>query len=164
MSFVLVLNCDYTPLNVTTWNRGFSLVNSGKAEIIKEDENPIISGFKTFVRPLIIRLLNYIKYHIKTIKVSRNRVFRRDNHQCVYCGAKKDLTIDHVIPKSRGGKNDWFNLVTSCSKCNLKKADRTPEEAKMKMIHKPYAPTVINENKKLYLVWSEYQKSFILQK
>lgn len=161
MSVVLVLNYDYTPLNVTSWTRGFTLVHTGKAEIIKPDNNPITSGYKTYVRPLIIRLLNYIRYHIKTLKVNRSRIFKRDNHQCVYCGSKKDLTLDHVIPKSRGGKNDWFNLVASCSKCNLKKADRTPEEAKMKMMQKPYAPTVINENKTLHNVWTEYQKSFI---
>lgn len=161
MNNVLVLNYDYTPLNVTSWTRGFTLVYTGKAEIVKSDQDPIMSGYKSYVRPLIIRLLNYIRYHIKTLKVNRNRIFKRDNHQCVYCGSKKDLTLDHVIPKSRGGKNDWFNLVASCSKCNLKKADRTPEEAKMKMIHKPYAPTVINENKLLHNVWNEYQKSFI---
>jgi CRISPR/Cas system Type II protein with McrA/HNH and RuvC-like nuclease domain len=160
MSVVLVLNYDYTPLNTTSWNRGFTLVHTGKAEIIKSDKDPIISGYKTYVRPLIIRLLNYIRYHIKTLKVNRNRIFKRDNHQCVYCGAKRDLTLDHVIPKSRGGKNDWFNLVTSCSKCNLKKANRTPEEAKMNMIQKPYAPTVINENKTLHSVWNEYKESF----
>jgi hypothetical protein len=161
MSVVLVLNYDYTPLNTTSWNRGFTLVNTGKAEIIKSDKYPIISGYKTYIRPLIIRLLNYIRYHIKTLKVSRNRIFKRDNHQCVYCGAKRDLTLDHVIPKSRGGKNDWFNLVTSCSKCNLKKANRTPEEAKMNMIQKPYAPTVISEDKRLHSLWNEYKESFL---
>ncbi len=120
MSNVLVLNYDYTPLNVTSIRRGFVLVDKGKAEIVKSDENPISAGYKTFVRPLIIRLLNYIKHKTRTIRASRPRIYKRDHYQCVYCGSNKDLTLDHVIPKSRGGGNEWTNLVTSCFKCNLR--------------------------------------------
>jgi 5-methylcytosine-specific restriction endonuclease McrA len=69
--------------------------------------------------------------------------------------------LDHVIPKSRGGKNDWTNLVTSCFKCNLKKADKTPEEARMKMKHKPFAPTLVGESVTIQKVWSEFQQTFI---
>jgi 5-methylcytosine-specific restriction endonuclease McrA len=162
MSVVLVLNCDYTPLNLTTAKRGFVLVHKGKAEVIQSDTHPIQGGYNTYIRPLIIRLLNYIKYHTKKLKINRNRIYRRDNYQCVYCGSKKELTLDHVIPKSKGGPNDWENLVTSCSKCNIKKADRTPEEAKMKMSHQPYVPTLIDENKILKNLWTDYQKSFII--
>jgi len=161
MKNVLVLNYDYTPLNVTSFQRGFILVSKGKAEVIKSDENPISAGFKTYVRPLIIRLLNYIKYHTRGLRPNRNRIYRRDGHECVYCGSKKELTIDHVIPKSKGGKNDWINLVTSCFKCNLKKADRTPEEAKMIMRKKPFEPTLLNENTHVQTIWSDYQNSFI---
>lgn len=158
---VLVLNFDYTPLNVTSYRRGFILVDKGKAEIVKSDENPIVCGFKTYVRPVIIRLLNYIKYHTRTLRANRNRIYKRDGNQCIYCGSKKDLTLDHVIPKSKGGKNDWINLVTSCFKCNLKKRDRTPEEAKMKMNHKPFAPTLINENVTIQNIWNDFQNSFV---
>lgn len=161
MNLVLVLNADYTPLNTTSYQRGVILVIKGKAEVIKSDVNPILSGIKSYVRPLIIRLLNYIRYHSKTLKINRNRVFKRDNYQCVYCGSKKELTLDHVIPKSKGGKNEWTNLVTSCSKCNIKKADRTPDQAKMKMSHNPYVPTLIDENKTLKQVWNDFQNSFI---
>lgn len=161
MGLVLVLNADYTPLNLTTARRGFILVDKGKAEIVKSDETPIAAAFKTYVRPLIIRLLNYIKYHTKKLKINRNRIFKRDNHQCVYCGSRKDLTLDHVIPKSRGGANDWTNLVTSCSKCNVKKADKTPEEARMKMSHKPFEPTLISENKTVLSLWKDFQNSFL---
>jgi hypothetical protein len=117
MSNVLVLNYDYTPLNLTSTRRGFVLVDKGKAEIIKSDENPINVGFTTYVRPLIIRLLSYIKFNRKTTKVNRNRIYKRDNYECVYCGSNKQLTLDHVIPKSRGGLNEWTNLVTCCFKC-----------------------------------------------
>jgi CRISPR/Cas system Type II protein with McrA/HNH and RuvC-like nuclease domain len=160
MSVVLVLNCDYTPLNLTTFKRGFVLVHKGKAEIVKSDDNPITAGYNTFIRPLIIRLLNYITHHTKKLKISRNRIYRRDSYQCVYCGSRKELTLDHVLPKSRGGGNDWDNLVTSCAKCNIKKANRTPEEAKMKMSHKPYTPTLVDENKSVKLIWDEYTQSF----
>jgi len=161
MSGVLVLNYDYTPLNVTSFKRGFILVDKGKAEVVKSDENPIVTGYKTYVRPLIIRLLNYIKHHSRTLRANRNRIYKRDGHQCVYCGSKKELTLDHIIPKSRGGSNDWTNLVTSCLKCNLKKANRTPEEAKMVMRVKPYTPTLISENSGIQNIWNEYQKSFV---
>ena len=161
MSNVLVLNFDYTPLNVTSIRRGFVLVDKGKAEIVKSDENPITSGYNTYVRPLIIRLLKYIKHHVRTLRASRPRIYKRDNYECVYCGSKKDLTLDHVLPKSRGGGNDWTNLVTSCFKCNLKKGNKTPDEARMFMKQKPFVPTIVGENQSVQKVWNEYQKSFV---
>ena len=161
MSNVLVLNFDYTPLNVTSIRRGFVLVDKGKAEIVKSDENPITSGYNTYVRPLIIRLLKYIKHHVRTLRASRPRIYKRDNYECVYCGSKKDLTLDHVLPKSRGGGNDWTNLVTSCFKCNLKKGNKTPDEARMFMRQKPFVPTLVGENQSVQKVWNEYQKSFV---
>jgi hypothetical protein len=161
MSTVLVLNYDYTPLNVTSIRRGFVLVDKGKAEVIKSDELPIVTGYKTYVRPLIIRLLKYIKHHVRTLRASRPRIYKRDHYQCVYCGSNKDLTLDHVMPKSRGGGNEWTNLVTSCFKCNLRKGNRTPEEAKLTMTQKPFVPTLVNENASVQKVWNEYQKSFV---
>lgn len=161
MSTVLVLNYDYTPLNVTSIRRGFVLVDKGKAEVIKSDELPIVAGYKTYVRPLIIRLLKYIKHHVRTLRANRTRIYKRDNYECVYCGSKKDLTLDHVVPKSKGGGNEWTNLVTSCFKCNLKKGSKTPEEAKMVMKHKPFTPTLVSEHSSVQKVWNEYQKSFV---
>ena len=160
MEQVLVLNFDYSPLNVTTIQRGFNLVYKGKAEIIKSDIKEIVSSTKKFVRPLIIRLLSYIKFHKRAYRANRTRIYKRDGYECVYCGSKKSLTLDHVIPKSRGGENTWENLVTSCFKCNLKKGSKTPEEARMSMKHRPFAPTLVNENGILNKVWNDYQKSF----
>lgn len=156
MNNVLVLNYDFTPLNITSFKRGFVLVTKGKAEIIKSDENPIMSCYKTYIRPLIIRLLNYIKYSVKSIKPSRNRIYKRDGNRCVYCGSSKELTIDHVLPKSRGGGNGWLNLATSCIKCNLKKGNKTPEEANMVMINKPFVPKIVDENKVISEVWEDF--------
>jgi 5-methylcytosine-specific restriction endonuclease McrA len=98
---------------------------------------------------------------MKGVRVNRNRIFKRDGHECVYCGSKKDLTLDHVIPKSRGGGNTWTNLVTSCFKCNVRKSNRTPDEAKMVMRSIPYVPTLMNENKALNKVWDDFKQSFI---
>lgn len=160
MSSVLVLNFDYTPLNTTSVGRGFVLVDKGKAEIVKSDETPIVGGYRTYVRPLIIRLLKYIKHFTRVMRVNRSRIYKRDGYECVYCGSKKELTLDHVLPKSRGGTNEWTNLVTSCMKCNRKKSNRTPEEAKMNMRISPYVPQIMYENINLLNVWNEYQNSF----
>lgn len=156
---VLVLNYDFTPLNVTTFRRGFILVDKGKAEVVRSDDKPITNGYKTFVRPLIIRLLKYIKYYTKNVSPTRNRIYKRDGNQCVYCGSKKQLTIDHLIPKSRGGKNEWTNLATCCFKCNIKKADRTPEEANMKLNVIPYVPQILVEHTMLTKIWNEFKSS-----
>ncbi len=162
MNKVLVLNSDYTPINVTSVVRGFVLVSKGKAEILKSDENPIVAGYQKFVKPVIIRLLNYVKYRIKNLKINRSRLFKRDSSQCVYCGSKKNLTVDHVIPKSRGGDNSWTNLVTCCSPCNRKKGNKTPEEANMKLSIKPYEPALFSDiiNPTISDIWLEFQKIY----
>jgi len=128
MNKVLVLNSDYTPINVTTAFRGFILVTKGKAEILKSAETPIITDTDIYERPVIIRLLNYVKYRIKSIRFNRQRLFCRDGHKCCYCGNTKNLTIDHVIPKSKGGKNSWDNLAITSSKINRLKNDMTIDE------------------------------------
>lgn len=161
MDRVLVLNADYTPLNVTSSQRGFKLVFKGKAEVLKSSDNPIYTGYQNFVRPLIIRLLKYVKYRVRNIRVNRNRIYRRDGGECVYCGSTKQLTLDHVIPKSKGGKNTWSNLVTCCHKCNLYKADRNPQEAGMNMRTKPYEPSLFSDvlNNSIERVWIDYKSS-----
>lgn len=160
METVLVLNYDYTPLNVTTLRRGFVLVDKGKAEILREYENPIVTTVGNFVRPLIIRLLRYINYHKKKdLKMSRLKIYQRDGYKCVYCGTHKKLTIDHVMPKSRGGLNTWENMVTCCFDCNSKKGNKTPQEAGMKMSVKPYKPSVFSELVvgKASKIWEEFK-------
>lgn len=163
MEKVLVLNNDYTPLNVTTLNRGFKLVYKGKAEIVYSDEsNPIISSFKNFNRPSVIRLNRFIYMPYKKVPLSRFNIFRRDGHKCVYCGTNKNLTIDHVLPKSRGGDNSWKNLVTCCGICNLKKDDRTPEEAGMEFLIKPFTPTYLQFIERMNGIIKEEWKQFLM--
>ena len=167
MDTVLVLNSDYSPLNVTTLRRGFVLVDKGKAEILKKGDEDIITTIGNFVRPLVIRLLNYVRYRSKGVKVSRKRVFRRDGHECGYCGSKKNLTLDHILPKSRGGLNTWENMVTCCSRCNSMKDNRTPDEAGMKLKIKPYRPNIFSVvvSETVENIWQEFQqdlsKSFL---
>ena len=161
METVLVLNYDYSPLNVTSLRRGFVLVDKGKAEVLKEYETPIVTTVGNFVRPLIIRLLKFINYHNKKdLKISRQRIYQRDGYQCVYCGTYKNLTIDHVIPKSRGGANSWENMTTCCFDCNSKKGNKTPEEARMTMRVRPYKPSVFSELVvgKAANIWQNFQK------
>lgn len=162
MDKVLVLNADYTPINVTTVFKGFKLVDKGKAEILKAGDKPLVAGEKEFLRPLIIRLYNYVKFRFHKLKINRNRLFRRDNYSCVYCGNKRNLTVDHVMPKSRGGQNTWLNLVTCCSHCNRVKDNRTPEEAGMKFLKQPYEPSIFSEvvNPTIEIVWQEFKKTF----
>ncbi len=162
MEKVLVLNSDYTPINVTSLVRGFILVDKGKAEVLKSGDDPIVSGQKQYIRPLIIRLLSYVRFRVKPLKINRHRIFKRDNHKCSYCGTSKNLTIDHILPKSRGGGNTWLNLTTCCKNCNRVKDNKTPEEAGMKLINKPFEPSLFSEviNPTISEIWEEFQKSY----
>lgn len=162
MDRVLVLNSDYTPLNVTDIRRGFILVVKGKAEVVKEDTKKIITTVGEFVRPLIIRLLNYVGFRHKSLKVNRRRVLKRDGYKCGYCSSTKNLTIDHIIPRSKGGKNTWTNLVTCCSRCNGIKDNKTPEEAGMKLKTKPYEPTIFSAviSEDVEIVWNGFKNNF----
>ena len=157
---VLVLNNAYQPINVTTLIRGFNLVFKGKAEIVEHlSEMPIVTSRKNYKRPTVIRLLRYISVPFRKVNLSRENIFRRDDYKCIYCGDKENLTIDHVIPKSRGGKNRWINLVSCCSSCNTKKDNKTPEEAGMNMSHEPFRPTYlyfVEKFKKVHESWNIY--------
>lgn len=111
------------------------------------NENPklVIRTIKeNFPWPSVIRLKSYIKVPYNNINLTRKNVFRRDNHKCAYCG-RGDLpfTLDHVIPKAKGGRDTWENLVTACLPCNNKKGDRSPEQANMELRIKPYKPNYI---------------------
>lgn len=163
MDQVLVLNSDYTPLNVTSLRRGFILVVKGKAEVLREDSKKIVTTVGEFVRPIVIRLLNYVRFHASPLKLNRKRLYRRDNNECVYCGSKKHLTLDHVLPKSRGGRNSWNNLVTCCTSCNMKKGNRTPEEAGMKLRQKPYEPSIFSSilSVEIENIWNDFQVAFV---
>ena len=142
MSHVLVLNASYEPLNVCTVRRAHVLVFKGKAEVIEQLGKPLRSATDTYVWPHVIRLLHYVRVP-KAIqrKISRRALFARDGWRCQYCGSNGGkLTLDHIVPRSRGGDSIWENVVTSCAPCNLRKGDRAPEEVGMRLITRPTIP------------------------
>ena len=142
MGHVLVLNASYEPLNVCSVRRAHVLVFKGKAEVVEELGRPLRSAARNYVWPHVIRLLSYVRVP-KSVqrKISRRALFARDGWRCQYCGAETGkLTLDHVVPRSRGGESIWENVVTSCAPCNLRKGNRTAEEAGMHLPHPPRAP------------------------
>ena len=133
MGQVLVLNASYEPLNVCSVRRAHVLVWKGKAEVIESHDRPLRSASGAFIWPHVIRLLQYVRVpQAVKRRISRRALFARDGWRCVYCGSTAGrLTLDHVIPRSRGGDSVWENVVTACAPCNLRKGDRTLEEAAM---------------------------------
>ncbi len=113
-----------------------------KADMVEKRDGIVVRSInKSFPCPSVIRLSAYIKVPYKKIELSRKNIHRRDNYRCQYCGSRStELTIDHIVPKSRGGIDSWENLVTACISCNNKKGSRTPDEAKMKLINLPSRP------------------------
>jgi 5-methylcytosine-specific restriction endonuclease McrA len=120
------------------------LVFKGKAEVIETLDRPLRSATSTFAWPHVIRLVNYVRVpRIVKRKISRRALFARDGWRCVYCGSTGRLTLDHVVPRSRGGDSVWENVVTSCAPCNLRKGDRLPEEVSMELRYLPKPPTPV---------------------
>jgi 5-methylcytosine-specific restriction endonuclease McrA len=142
---VLVLNASYEPLNVCSVRRAHVLVYKGKAEVIERLDRPLASATTTFPWPHVIRLVTYIRVpRAVQRKISRRALFARDGWRCVYCGsAGGRLTLDHVVPRSRGGDSVWENVVTSCAPCNMKKGNRLPEEVSMALHKKPRPPAPV---------------------
>lgn len=141
-SRVLVLNQDFSPLMVCSVERAFILVYLNKSEMLKSANGfKLHSATKAFPKPSVIRLNRYINAPRKGVTLTRQNIFKRDNFECQYCGTKRDLTLDHVIPSSRGGAQAWHNLVTACKRCNAKKGDYTPDEANMPLKKKPTKPS-----------------------
>ena len=138
---VLILNQNYQPLNICNTKRALVLLDLGKAELMQDAVGHINTVSKAFKLPSIIRLYRMVKIPIDVRRLSRIGVFVRDNHTCQYCGTySKTLTLDHVIPRSKGGQHEWNNVGSACSSCHHKKAGRNPSEAKMNLIREPYAP------------------------
>ena len=146
-STVLVLNSSYEPLHFTNWKRAVILLFKEKAKLITKR---------------VIRLVSYVRIPFNiggNTFPTRNLVYKRDDHECQYCGSKKDLTIDHVIPRSRGGQDTWENLVACCIKCNIKKGNKLLSETTMVLKKKPTAPlnrVYLDLQKSKVSEWKEY--------
>lgn len=145
MNTVLVLNQDFTPLTVCSVQRAFMLVFLNKADLVTEIQNKQLRSIThTFPFPSIIKIKYYVNIPYKGVVMSRHNIFKRDGGKCQYCGTNKELTLDHVIPRSKGGKSTWTNLVTACKKCNSRKSDFSLEKVGMKLVKAPVKPSYLN--------------------
>ncbi|HST55628.1 MAG TPA: HNH endonuclease [Solirubrobacteraceae bacterium] len=139
---VLVLNATYEPINVCSVRRAVVLLLKQKAELLERGGWALHSENSTLARPVVIRLVSYVHVPRDTHrrKITRRAVFARDNWMCQYCGSRSNLTVDHVIPRSKGGGSNWENIVASCAPCNRRKGDRLPKQANMHPRHAPRTP------------------------
>ncbi|OGU14457.1 MAG: HNH endonuclease [Ignavibacteria bacterium GWB2_35_12] len=139
---VLILNQSYEPVSICSAKKAIILIFLTKAEIVAKRDGRVVRSINySMPFPSVIRLARYIKVPFKKIELSRRNILKRDGFRCQYCGTKShELTIDHIIPKSRGGSDSWDNLVSACKSCNNKKADRTPEESGLHLIKRPRRP------------------------
>ena len=140
----LVLDLRYLPVAVFSHKKAFLLELLNRCEVLEHYTTIYLhSPSKSYPAPLVIRI-PVLSKHWQTVSPTRRAVFTRDNFRCAYCGRvlkDNEITIDHVIPKSRGGQWRWENLVTCCISCNQKKGGRTPQEAGMKLLFKPKKPS-----------------------
>jgi len=141
----LVLNAGYEPLAIVSFRRALVLVMNQKAQIVEVDvDHPVWAAAGAYERPSVIVLTRYVRIpHSRRVPVTRRGVLRRDAQRCGYCGAHAS-TIDHVLPRSRGGEDSWENLVACCLRCNNLKGDRTPAEMGWSLRvtpRMPYGPT-----------------------
>jgi 5-methylcytosine-specific restriction endonuclease McrA len=121
------------------------LIYLGKAELVVDDKRKALRTVShTFPWPSIIRLSFFVRVPYKKVVLTRKNILRRDGFKCAYCGRSDlPLTLDHIVPRARGGSDSWENLVCACTACNNRKGDRTPWEARMDMLYKPFKPSHI---------------------
>jgi 5-methylcytosine-specific restriction endonuclease McrA len=153
---VLVLNASYEAINICDAKRALKMIIKGVAYPEKESEYEVRSASVSIRIPHVVRLAEYVKIPRSSVRFSRKNVFLRDQYTCQYCGRRfpaSMLTLDHVIPISRGGMTSWKNVVTACKSCNNKKGNRTPMEAGMMLIRKPRMPS-------LYIHIAKFAKAY----
>ncbi len=169
MTRVLVLSPSYVPHKVISWERAIIMFFSGKVEIVDSYDEELRSPSMTMKVPAVVRLKKTPSAIKRSVKFSRINVFTRDGFRCMYCGSPKrmgELSYDHVVPRHVGGRTNWENIVTSCYPCNAKKANRTPEQAGMKLRRQPYAPKTLPvapprfDPRDVPPAWADYVRSF----
>jgi len=155
------LNQDYQAISICSIQRAFVLVYLQKAEVVHLSASLRIHSItQSFPVPSIIKLRTFARIPYRKVALSRTNIFRRDGYSCVYCNTSTHLTIDHIIPRSLGGKDTWENLVTACQTCNTKKGNRTIEQSNMRLQRKPFRPSYImylsHFSEKLLEEWRPY--------
>ena len=144
MKTVLVLNQDYSPLTICSVHRAFLLIYLNKAELLNEVEGQHLRTVTTsYPFPSVIKIAKYIHIPYRGVVLTRHNVFKRDSFACQYCGTGSNLTLDHLVPRSKGGKSNWTNLVTACKPCNAKKGDYTLEQSGMVLYNFPTKPSYL---------------------
>jgi 5-methylcytosine-specific restriction endonuclease McrA len=140
---VLVLNATFEPINVCTVRRAVVLLLKEKAEMIERSEWDLHSASANMSRPVVIRLVTYVKIPRDTHrrKITRRAVFARDDWTCQYCGSRSNLTVDHVVPRSKGGSSNWENIVASCAPCNRRKGNTMLRHSGMQLARAPHTPS-----------------------
>lgn len=139
----LLLNQGYEPIKIISWQRAVTLLALDKVDVVEEYDAQIHAPSLVVQVPAVVRLRKAFRRHAKPVKFSRVNIYARDGYRCQYCGARcpiDRLTYDHVVPRSRGGKTSWDNIVSACVTCNAKKANRTPGEARMALLSTPARP------------------------
>lgn len=162
----LVIDSSFMARSIISTERAFVISYKGNAEVIAEHPetfglvNPKLEIFK----PSIIRVFKYVKQNIQKVPLTRENIYKRDNYECVYCGSSyvKSLTLDHVIPQSKGGENAWDNLVTACRTCNSEKADLTLEEYGKEIVE-PKRPHYLMLMKQLTYIPKEWETFLFFQ-
>lgn len=165
-AMTLLLDHAYVPLQVVTWQRAITLLWTDKVEVLEEHDEEIHSISFSMKIPSVLRMLVPVRMRRKApVKFTRLNIFTRDQFKCQYCGEQfesEDLTFDHVVPVSQGGKKSWENIVSACVECNSKKEGRTPQQAGMKLLKKPKQPvwaqvvTVTIGLRKMPETWRDY--------
>jgi 5-methylcytosine-specific restriction endonuclease McrA len=142
----LLLSQGYEPIKIIPWQRAMTLLTLDKVEVVEEYDAEIRATSMILKVPAVVRLRKTFRRHAKPVKFSRVNIYARDGYRCQYCGTRcsiDELTYDHVIPRSRGGRTTWENIVSCCYECNAVKANRTPVEAHMTLRSTPTRPTWI---------------------
>lgn len=143
MRSALLLNASFEPIKVIAWQRAVSMLFMGKVEVIEEYDLEIRSVSLVIKAPAVIRLLKFARLAHRKPPLSKANILARDNFECQYCSLElktSEATLDHVLPRSRGGRTSWTNIVTCCKNCNRKKGGKTPEEARMPLKKEPVQP------------------------
>jgi 5-methylcytosine-specific restriction endonuclease McrA len=161
----LMLTPWMAPYRVITWQRAVVLFYLGKVEVLEEYDERIVAPSITLRTPAVVRLTKASVSTKRKVRFSRGNVFSRDGYRCQYCGERKAmdaLNYDHVMPRVRGGKTVWENIATSCYACNHRKGSRTPDEAGMKLLRKPFKPVslpiapIVRFEKDVPSLWRNY--------
>jgi len=158
---VLVLNATFEPINVTAVRRALVLLLKGVAQAEELNTSEVHSPTRAVPVPSVIRLLSYRHIPQQSRALSRKNILMRDRNTCQFCGRQfpaAELTLDHVVPRSRGGRSSWENLVACCYNCNNNKGDRTPEEAGLRLVRRPRPFTLHTSRQLMRLMGHQDEK------